>query len=149
MASEKQIEANRKNCQLSTGPVTVEGKELVARNATKHGVLSVKVPVDAAEQKEFEFFSFTIEQALQPIDAFESLLVDRIISCAWRLRRVIHVESMLLANQIKVSWGNGTYQDIFSGTSGQSMAIMSRYERTLENGLFRALKELKEAQSVK
>lgn len=78
MASEKQLEANRKNSQLSTGPITVEGKVMVARNATKHGVLSAKVPIDAAERDEFELFTTTIEQALQPIDAFESLLVDRI-----------------------------------------------------------------------
>src|SRR5689334_7500861 len=40
MASEKQIEANRRNAQLSTGPVTVEGKATVSRNAVKHGLRS-------------------------------------------------------------------------------------------------------------
>ena len=148
MVSEKQVEANRKNSQLSTGPITAQEKEIVAQNATKHGVLSVKVPIDGAERKEFELFASTIEHALQPVNAFELLLVDRIISCAWRLRRVVHVESMLLASQIKMSWSNGTYQEIFSGSSGQTMAIMSRYERTLEYGLYRALKELKEAQTA-
>lgn len=149
MTSEKQIDSNRKNSLLSTGPLTVEGKEVVARNAIKHGILSAKVPIDDAERREFEMFSFTIEQVLQPSQAFEFLLVDRIITCAWRLRRIIHVESMLLASQIKMTWNGGTYQDIFCGSSGQSMAIMSRYERTLENGLFRALKELKEVQGSK
>ena len=49
---------------------------------------------------------------------------------------------------VKMSWSNGTYQEIFSGSSGQTMAIMSRYERTLEYGLYRALKELKEVQTA-
>lgn len=149
MTTEKQITANRKNSLSSTGPVSIVGKEVVAKNAVKHGILSVKVPVDDIEKGEFELFSSSLEQTLQPINSFESFLVDRIITNAWRLRRVIHVESMLLANQIKEAWGNDTYQDIFSGPSGQSMAILSRYERTLENGFFRALKELKEVQSLR
>lgn len=61
---------------------------------------------------------------------------------------MIHVESMLLASQIKMSWSKGTYQELFSGSSGQTMATMSRYERTLECGLYRVLKELKEAQTA-
>src|SRR5438132_6773894 len=43
MASEKQIEANRRNAQLSTGPVTPEGKAVVSQNAFQHGLRSSKV----------------------------------------------------------------------------------------------------------
>ena len=38
MASQKQIEANRKNASRSTGPKSAEGKAAVARNALKHGL---------------------------------------------------------------------------------------------------------------
>ena len=34
----KQIEANRKNAQLSTGPKTAEGKSISAANAITHGL---------------------------------------------------------------------------------------------------------------
>jgi hypothetical protein len=37
MSTEKQIEANRANSQLSTGAVTPEGKRKVSINAIKHG----------------------------------------------------------------------------------------------------------------
>jgi hypothetical protein len=40
MASDKQIEANRRNAQLSTGPKTEEGKAASSRNALKHGFRS-------------------------------------------------------------------------------------------------------------
>jgi hypothetical protein len=45
MASLLQIEANRKNSQASTGPVSVAGKTRSARNARRHG-LSISVWAD-------------------------------------------------------------------------------------------------------
>ena len=38
MATEKQIAANQRNAERSTGPKSAEGKEKVARNALKHGL---------------------------------------------------------------------------------------------------------------
>ena len=38
MATEKQIAANRRNAQKSTGPKTAEGKYKVRFNAVKHGM---------------------------------------------------------------------------------------------------------------
>lgn len=40
MSSEKQIHANQQNAQFSTGPVTSEGKMIVASNAIKHGIFT-------------------------------------------------------------------------------------------------------------
>jgi hypothetical protein len=40
MASEKQIAANRRNAQRSTGPKTEAGKERASRNALCHGLAS-------------------------------------------------------------------------------------------------------------
>ena len=51
MASEKQIEANRRNAQKSTGPTTDEGKQQSRRNALKHGMAGagIVLPEEAAE----------------------------------------------------------------------------------------------------
>ena len=38
VASNRQIEANRKNAKRSTGPKTAEGKERACRNALRHGL---------------------------------------------------------------------------------------------------------------
>ncbi len=144
MTTQKQIEANQRNSLKSTGPVTVTGRAIVAQNAAKHGLLSAKVPIDEEEREGFLIFAAELHQLFMPANALECILVDRIISNAWRLRRIIHIETLTLAKSLHTSWGAGSYQDVFMGNTGQAMAVLSRYERSLENGLFRALKELKE-----
>jgi hypothetical protein len=47
MATEKQIAANRRNAQRSTGPRTAAGKSISSRNALRHG-LSLPQEMDAA-----------------------------------------------------------------------------------------------------
>ena len=50
--SERRIQANRKNALRSTGPKTARGKQLVARNATKHGILAREVVITAGDGEE-------------------------------------------------------------------------------------------------
>ena len=48
MTSFRQIEANRRNARLSTGPTTEEGKRKSRRNAVRHG-LTAETVIDALE----------------------------------------------------------------------------------------------------
>ena len=49
-----QLEANRKNAEKSTGPRTAEGKEIVSRNALKHGLFSRYLLLDDEDPAEYQ-----------------------------------------------------------------------------------------------
>ena len=94
--SDKQIAANRKNAQKSTGPTSPEGKKRVSRNALKHGLLAKEVVIlegDGAENPaEFDALLADLVDEFQPQGVVEETLVERIATCYWRLRRAQRYE---------------------------------------------------------
>jgi hypothetical protein len=50
MATQKQIEANRRNAQHSTGPRTQEGKDRIRLNALKHGMTAKTVVLPGEDE---------------------------------------------------------------------------------------------------
>jgi len=98
MTSEKQIIANRKNAQGSTGPRTSNGKLKVSKNAVKHGLLSNDIVIKDESDAEFIEFRQRLYSELAPVGELEQLLADRIIASFWRLKRVGKIEIQLLNN---------------------------------------------------
>jgi hypothetical protein len=95
MSSERRIEANRRNAQNSTGPRTPVGKARVALNGMKHGLLSREALVQGEREADLTALGKRLRAQLAPVGELELLLTDRIVSCGWRLRRLIRVESRL------------------------------------------------------
>lgn len=96
-ASERKIQANRRNALRSTGPKTERGKRTVARNAIKHGILAREVVITAGDGKESsEEFHALVEQLweeYEPIGVVEESLVQTIANCWWRKARVLRAEN--------------------------------------------------------
>ncbi len=98
MASQKQIAANRRNAARSTGPKSPEGKATVSRNATRHGLTSLRAIVLLEENRqEFETFLKGLCAEFQPHSPFERSLVLQLASADWRLRRVARFETGVIA----------------------------------------------------
>jgi hypothetical protein len=66
MATEKQIAANKRNAQKSTGPTTEVGRANSSRNALKHGLTAEQVTIEGEDPKQFEAFRDDILECLCP-----------------------------------------------------------------------------------
>src|SRR5207248_534419 len=101
MSSFRQIEANRRNARLSTGPVTEEGKIKSRRNALRHG-LTAETVIDALENAEdYAAFEMAVTADYDAQSAVERELVLRLASLLWRLRRATLIESGLFKIQAR------------------------------------------------
>jgi hypothetical protein len=99
VTSERQIEANRQNAQRSTGPRTPEGKAKVAMNALKHGLTADRIVLANEDPEEFDAFRSAMLAALDPQDAVDQVLAERVVFNAWRLRRVPMLEAAMHAGE--------------------------------------------------
>ena len=99
MSSFRQIEANRRNARLSTGPVTEEGKKRSRQNALRHG-LTAETVIDALEDAEdYAAFEMAVTADYDAQSAVERELVLRLASLLWWLRRATTIESGLFKIQ--------------------------------------------------
>ena len=154
MTSARKAEANRQNAQKSTGPKTPEGKAAVSLNALKHGLLSNEILLPGEDEEALRELDERLRGELQPDGVVEVLLVDRVTSLLWRLRRLGRVESGIF---VRESYGDVTGPDtsalglafIRDGNSANAFSKLSRYETTIERGLYRALHELERRQAAR
>lgn len=98
MATEKQIEANRKNAQKGTGPASTEGKYIVSQNARTHGLFSTHILIPGEDETEFAQLRENAFSEFSPNGFLEQLLTDRLVSLLWRLRRLTRLETGFLWN---------------------------------------------------
>jgi hypothetical protein len=101
MSSFRQIDANRRNARLSTGPITEEGKKRSRRNAIRHG-LTAETVIDALEDAEdYAAFEMAVTADYDAPSAVERELVLRLASLLWRLRRATAIETGLFQEQAR------------------------------------------------
>ena len=131
MTSQRQIQANRRNAKKSTGPLTDVGKAAVALNGIRHGLLSRHVLIKGESEADLVGFGKRLRGQLAPVGELELLFADRIVSSAWRLRRVLNVETSLFDKEASPDLA-------FAGYRAEKMIALSRYESTLERSLFKA-----------
>ena len=149
MTTQKQFEANRSNALLSSGPKTKEGKNSISQNAVKHGLFSKNIVAHDESKEEFQDLESEFYNLFQPQGILETILLERVIAAAWRLSRISKIEPLLIKIATQNSWSGKDLTEIFDNYLGRRLALMSRYEVTLERALFKALNELKSLQEAR
>ena len=96
MSTAAQIQANQINAQLSTGPITTDGKAQTAKNATKHGLTaSYAVIRSAEEQTQFDALEAAYQYELRPYTPTELTLFTQLVLAAWNIGRCQRLEAGL------------------------------------------------------
>src|SRR5215467_3274840 len=143
MTSNLQIEANRRNAQLSTGPRTEHGRRVSRMNALKHGLTAQHVTVFDETEADFRRFHRQLMRILRPKGAVEAQLAERAVICAWRLRRVYRIETGMFSKARKL-WaptGPTLANDI------ETVYTRLSSETSIERSLRRALLDLERRQA--
>jgi hypothetical protein len=105
MSSFKQIEANRRNAQKSTGPITDEGKQQSRCNAVRHGLTAETVIGALEDAEDYKAFEAAIIADYDAQSAVERELVLRLASLLWRLRRATTIETGLFEIEAEPAGG--------------------------------------------
>jgi hypothetical protein len=86
--TQKQIEANRRRAQKSTGPRTPEGKARSRTNALKHGLFAKTVLLEMENERLFDELTRQFYEDFEPANVHERMLIEQMILAQWRLLRL-------------------------------------------------------------
>ncbi len=134
MATEKQIAANRRNAQKSTGPINTSNTRF---NATSHGLRGSRVVIDGEDMDEYTAMTHTLHTGLNPVGTYEHNLVKQLADCLWEIERV----QVLKANTLNHTEYRDCMQD--------ELLKWERYHRSIERSMIRIRKELSQVQSAR
>jgi hypothetical protein len=149
MASEAQVAANRRNAGKSTGPRTAAGRAVASQNALRHGLTAEQVVLFDEQPEDLARFRDELRAALDPADEMEEQLAERIMLCAWRLRRAARLEAGLVngeAEEIRRRAYRPSVQGAYR-SAGFDLALASRYETALDRSLRHAYALLERRQA--
>jgi len=168
MATLKQMEANRRNAQKSTGPKTPAGKAAAARNSLRHGLLAHDLILPGEDPNgEFDVLCAGLESEWQPVTPTGRFLVRELANLEWRLQRHHRAEQGYYAEQGIAAtaevWGDveppadpDQRRAIGSRILGRTFAAgshtfvcLNRYETSLRRAYHRILKQLETRRAEK
>jgi len=158
--SDLKSKISRTNGAKSRGPVTLEGRAASARNSIRHGLRAKSIVLPTESEEEFQSLLDSYNDQFDPQTGVERELVEAMAAARWRLHRVCAIETMLLNNemlrrteQMDADFEEHSFIDVESidrltftfqrlADGGQALALLIRYEGTLNRSHDRAFKQL-------
>ena len=127
MSSTQQIEANRENSQLSTGPTSPEGKQRSSLNATVHGFTGLTLVLSASEKEPYEAFVKAIRAEFRPNSAEARDLLQNYTDLRWSIQQICVQQNSILSIMNAI-----TAQFIESGDMEGMNAALEPHTRRLK-----------------
>jgi hypothetical protein len=150
MISEKQLEANRRNAQHSTGPKTGEGKERSSRNNLRHGLTGHISLLPTEDREAHDAFCNELSDSLNPETPLERQFALSVAEDSWRLNRARAIENNMFAlghegerREVQIALADArTFQ-----AQANQFQLLTIYEQRINRNLQRNLKQLQELQA--
>lgn len=139
--SDRQLEANRLNAKLSTGPRTDDGKARSSQNATRTGWFAQNLQIAAPQQSIFTAFQQAFLLDLAPQGCLEQEAFSDFIRAAWRKREVI----VALNSFAEVNEPNS----FLKKDEARELDRLHKYEASFERRAQHALSELRRLQEFR
>jgi hypothetical protein len=102
MSSERQIQANRRNAQFSTGPKTCEGKDKVSSNAISLGLYARRVLLPGEDEGEYALLLQALYDRWEPQNPIEERYVREICDLWWKIERLNKAEQAYLSDCVHI-----------------------------------------------
>ncbi len=147
MSSLRQIEANRRNAQKSTGPTSVTGKAISSMNTLKTGIHAKSLVLPSEKLADFEQLIEEYYNHHQPASPEARLLLDDLINCEWTLRRLHAAEAQAWQHQDSNGYKSpqkyplGKSVTSYASTFSKLQYRLDATRRAIHHGL-QALKQL-------
>jgi hypothetical protein len=132
MSSPLKSETARINGAHSQGPVTPEGKSASSQNSLRHGLTSKQVVLPGEDPDEFARHRASYVQIYRPQREAETHLVETIAAAAWRLNRIMRIETVMLSDE--------------NADPFKTLGLIVRYENQLNRTQDLAIKRLEALQ---
>jgi hypothetical protein len=152
MATEAQINANRKNAENSTGPASEAGKARVALNAVKTGLTGRVMLLSAEDAPIYQKHMDRFFAKYSPASDDEHDLVQTIVDTEWRIRQIAPLEASIIAmgrekcahlvEETDPVKREGALMGAIYMTYKKDLLNISLQERRLNNQLDKALTKL-------
>lgn len=150
MISEKQLEANRRNAQRSTGPKTGEGKQNSSRNNLRHGLTGHIHLLPTEDREAHDAFCDELSDSLNPETPMERQFAQSIAEDSWRLNRARAIENNMFAlghegerRELRIALADArTFMD-----NAAKFNLLSLYEQRINRNRERSIAFLRQLQA--
>jgi hypothetical protein len=150
MISEKQLAANRRNAERSTGARTAAGKARSSLNNLRHGLTGQINVLPTEDREAHDRFCTELIDSLKPETPMEKQLAHSVAEDNWRLNRVRAIENNMFAlghqgerRELQVALADArTFQ-----AQANQFQLLTIYEQRISRNVQRNLNQLQHLQT--